>query len=66
MKRLLQILAGHPVVQVSHMDFCPIREGLWTALRTRAAGGSQKRGGPAGHAGGRTSLFGQKKTKDAI
>lgn len=63
MQHLLQILAGHPVVQVSHMDFCPIRERLWAALWTRATGGSQKRGGPAGHAGGCAPWFGQKKDR---
>lgn len=62
MQRLLQILAGHPVVQVSHMDFRPIRERLRTTFRTRATGGSQKRGRPAGHAGGHAPLFKQKKT----
>lgn len=66
MQHLLQILAGHPVVQVSHMDFCPIRERLWTTFRTWATGGSQKRGGPTGHAGGCAPLLGQKKTEDTI
>lgn len=56
-QRLLQIRAGHPVVQVGHMDLRTVRERLWTAFRTRAAGGSQKRGGAAGHAGGCASWF---------
>lgn len=57
MERLLQILTGHPVVQVSHVDFCPIRERLGTAFGTWATGGNQKWGGSAGHTGRCTPLF---------
>lgn len=52
MQVLLQVFAGHSVVQVGHLDLCAVREGLGRPVGTRTAGCCEERRRPAGHAGG--------------
>lgn len=43
MQSLLQILAGHSVVQVGHLDLCALSERLKGTFRAGAPRGSQQR-----------------------
>lgn len=57
-QNLLQLLPGHPVVHVGHLDVGAVGEGLGLGVGAGAAIGRRERGGAVGQAGGATPAAG--------